>query len=176
MLRTDRHDQQGNRVRVSEAIFDRTANNIIWTERDPNNGSPQPTQTATLPLGDTSHDILSALYFLRMQQLTPGRSFELVVSDSGRIYRVPVRVTERSRMRTVLGQVPVVRLEMDIFGEGRIVVGEGEMALWITDDARRIPVRARLNHSMGTLEITLKQATRGATAAPQNSRARARRR
>ncbi len=178
VLRTDRHDQQGNRLRVSEAIFDRTANNIIWTERDPNAASPQPTQTATLPLGDTSHDILSALYFLRTQELTPGRSFELVVSDSGRIYRVPVRVAERSRMRTALGQMPVVRLEMDIFGEGRIVAGEGQMALWITDDARRIPVLARLDHSMGTLEITLKQVSRGAgaSAAPPPAPTRTRRR
>lgn len=173
VLRTDRHDQQGHRVRVSEAIFDRTANNIIWTERDPNAASTQPTQTATVPLGDTTHDILSALYFLRTQQLTQGRSFELVISDSGRIYRVPIRVGERSRMRTVLGHVPVVRLELDIFGEGLIVAGEGEMALWITDDARRIPVRARVNHSIGTLEINLRQAG-AAPRVAQNPRARRR--
>ena len=35
------------------------------------------------------------------------------------------------------------------------------MTLWITDDARRLPVRARVNTDIGTLDITLKKISGG---------------
>ncbi len=156
-MRTTKHDEQGKRVRTSEAVFDMGAKTVEWTERDPNNVQ-QPPRVVTAVLDGTTHDIISAIYFLRSQRLTPGQTFELAVSDSGRVYRVPAVVTnERKKVKTVLGKVQAVRIDVDIFGAGRpIENSEGKMSLWVTDDERHIPVRAKLSHEMGTLEIKLK--------------------
>ena len=157
VMRTTKHDDQGKRVRTSEAVFDMGARKVEWTERDPNNVQ-QPPRVVTAVLDGTTHDIISAIYFLRSQRLTPGQTFELAVSDSGRVYRVPAVVTnERKKMKTVLGKVQAVRIDVGIFGAGRpIENSEGKMSLWVTDDDRHIPVRAKLSHEMGTLEIKLK--------------------
>lgn len=156
VMRTTKLDDQGKRVRTSEAVFDMGAKTVEWTERDPNNAQ-QPPRVITAALDGTTHDIISAIYFLRSQRLTPGQTFELSVSDSGRVYRVPATVTtERKKTKTVLGKVQVVRLDVDIFGEGRPVEGQGKMSLWVTDDERHIPTRVKLSHDMGTLEIKLK--------------------
>ncbi len=55
------------------------------------------------PFAGQVQDLLSAIYFLRTQPLTVGKSFEVTVSDSGRVYQVPVQVLEKKRKKTVLG-------------------------------------------------------------------------
>jgi hypothetical protein len=39
------------------------------------------------------------------------------------------------------------------------------MSLWLTDDARRLPVRARVSTDLGTIDITLKNFSGGNYAA-----------
>ena len=157
VLRTTKLDEQGKRVRASEAIFDRSANQVIWTERNPNDPASQP-RVIQHALEGATHDFLSAIYFLRTQTLTPGRTFEIVMSDSGDVFRIPVKVGERKRMKTALGRVQTVRVDIELFGDERLIQGrKGNMKLWLTDDARRIPVRANLDADMGMLDIKLKK-------------------
>jgi hypothetical protein len=157
ILRTTKLDEQGKRVRTSVAEFDRKADRVTWTQRNPNDA-----RVVTNMIRDAAHDIISAIYYLRAQPLAPGQSFDLVVSDDGQTYRVPVKVFERKTMKTVAGRVPTLRLEVGLFGEGHLVSDrKGDMTLWLTDDARRLPVRARLDADVGTLDIKLKKFTGG---------------
>jgi len=156
VLRTSKVDEQGKRVRHSEAVFDRAAGVVTWTERDPNNPRQQP-RVMTAPFAGTIHDIVSAIYFLRTQKLETGKSFEIQISDSGRIYRLPIKVIERRRMKTVLGRVDVIRVDPDIFGEDSLIRGQGKFSIWLTEDERHIPVRADLSTEVGKFEIKLKR-------------------
>ena len=157
ILRTTKLDEQGKRVRASEAVFDRRAGEITWTERNPNDPLAQP-RIVKHPLAGAAHDFLSAIYFLRTRTLAPGQSFEIVMSDSGDVFRIPVKVVERKRMKTPLGRMQTLRVDVELFGDERLVQGrKGNMTLWLTDDARRIPVRARLDADIGTLDIKLKK-------------------
>ena len=158
VLRTNKLDEQGKRVRISEAIFDPTVGRITWTERDPNHPQQQP-RVATAAFAGAVQDIVSAIYFVRLQPLEVGKEFEVQVSDSGRVYRLPISVVERRRMKTVLGSTSVIRLDPEIFGDNRLVKGTGKFSIWLSDDERRIPVRARLSNSTGTFEIKLKRIT-----------------
>ncbi|MDQ1611141.1 MAG: hypothetical protein QOG00_1072 [Pyrinomonadaceae bacterium] len=155
-------DEQGKRLRTSEAVFDRTHNLLTWTLRNPNDPQAAP-RVVTAPLQNASHDLISAIYFLRTQTLEPGRRLELNISDSGAVYRIPVKVGARKRMKTVVGRVQAVRVDIEIFGAERLIDRKGELTLWITDDARRLPVRARIEIDMGTLDINLKKVSGGHT-------------
>ena len=158
VVRTTKKDEQGKRVRTSEAVFDRSANKVEWTELDPNDPN-RPPRVVTAELDGTTHDVISVIYYLRTQQLSPGQTIELVVSDSGQVYKIPVKVfAEKKAIKTALGKVSVLRLDVYAFGQGRPIEGEGKMSLWLTNDARRIPVRAKLSNDMGTLSISLKEA------------------
>jgi hypothetical protein len=161
ILRTTKLDEQGSRVRASVAEFDRKADRVTWTQRNPRDPGADP-RVVTNTIRDAAHDIISAIYYLRAQPLAPGQSFDLVVSDDGQTFRVPVRVYERKTMKTVAGRVPTLRLGVGLFGEGHLVSDrKGDMTLWLTDDARRLPVRARLDADVGTLDIKLKKFTGG---------------
>jgi hypothetical protein len=160
-VRTTKKDEQGKRVRTSEAVFDQQAKTVEYTERDPNNAQQQP-RVVTAALEGPTQDIVSAIYFLRTLPLTPGETFNIAISDSGRVYQVPARVVaEKKKMKSVLGKVSVVRVDVDLFGPGRPVEeGKGKMSIWVTNDERRVPVKARLSHEMGQLDITLKSIQR----------------
>jgi hypothetical protein len=156
-VRTTKKDEQGKRVRTSEAVFDQQAKTVEYTERDPNNAQQAP-RVVTAALAGPTQDIVSAIYFLRTLPLTPGQTFNVAISDSGRVYQVPASVVvEKKKMKSVLGKVSVVRIDVELFGPGRPVEeGKGKMSIWVTNDERRIPVKARLSHDMGQLDITLK--------------------
>jgi len=163
LLRTSTLDEQGKRRRTSETIFDRTENRVVWTQRNPDASPQEPSRVVESPLVDKTYDLISALYFLRTQTLAPNLQFELLISDSGRAYRVPVRVVGSKKIKSVLGNVVATQIEIGVFGKGRPVEGDGQMSVWITNDKRRIPVLARITSDLGTLEITLKKATGGTT-------------
>lgn len=154
-LRTSKLEEQGKRVRASEAVFDHAARTVTWTERDPNQS--QPPRINSLQFSEPIQDILTMIYFLRTQKLEVGKSFDVPLSDSGKVFRFAVAVVERKQLKTVLGRVSAVRIEPALFGENGLVRSRGSLSIWITEDSRRLPVKAQLKVDLGTFDITLKR-------------------
>ena len=127
-----------------------------WTERDPNNPS-RPQRSAEAAFVGRVQDVLSAIYYLRTQALDVGKTFEVTVSDSGFVYQVPVQVIEKKRKKTVLGWVETLRLDPEVFGSHRLLSGDGQFSIWLTNDSRRIPVSGRIKVKYGTFDITLRK-------------------
>ena len=150
-------DEQGKRVRETQATFDRSKGKMTWTLRDPNNPSAEPRQKIADFSGQLQ-DVLSAIYFIRTQPLAVGKSFEIFIGDGGNVYKIPVKVVEKKRMKTVLGRVDVLRVNPELFGPGRLIDEEkGEFSIWVTADARHIPVGGRIKTDYGTFDIKLKK-------------------
>lgn len=155
--RTKIIDEQGKRVRNTESTFDSSKGKMTWTSHDPNNPSAEPRHTITDFSGQLQ-DVLSAIYFIRTQPLQVGKTFEVFIGDGGRVYKIPVKVVEKKRMKTVLGRVDVLRVNPELFGPDRLIDAEkGEFSIWITDDARHIPVAGRVKTDYGTFDIKLKR-------------------
>ncbi|MDQ2747835.1 MAG: DUF3108 domain-containing protein [Acidobacteriota bacterium] len=154
--RTVKRDQQGDRVRESEALFDYKAKKVIYVETDPNDAARTPRQMAS-PIPDDTQDLVTGIYTLRRLPLAVGKVFELNLSDSGLVYKIPVRVAAREQQNTLLGKIWCFRVEPELFGENRIIEQKGSMIIWITDDANRLPVRAQINLNIGRFEVRLRQ-------------------
>jgi hypothetical protein len=103
--------------------------------------------------------LISAVYAMRRLPFAVGKIFELSVSDSGLVYKVPVRVTGREMQKSILGKTWCWRVEPEVFGENRMIEQEGNMVIWITDDARRVPVRSKIETGIGKIEIKLRKMT-----------------
>ncbi|MGQ0542179.1 MAG: DUF3108 domain-containing protein [Blastocatellia bacterium] len=157
-VKTVKHDVQKERIRNSEAVFDYRGRRVTYTETDPNEPMRPPRQIAS-EIGPETHDLISGIYSLRLLPLAVGKTFEISVSDSGLVYKIPVKVTARENQKSVLGRVWCFRLEPQVFGNGRLIEREGSMVIWITDDARRLPIRSLVNTNIGKLDIKLKAAT-----------------
>ena len=157
-LRTVKHDVQKERVRNSEALFDYRERRVTYVETDPNEPMRPPRRIAS-EIDQASHDLISGVYMIRMMPLAVGKMFRMSVSDSGLVYEIPVRVTAREQLKTMFGKRWCYRVEPEIFGNDRLIEREGKMTIWITDDARRLPVRSQVHSPYGRIEINLKSAT-----------------
>lgn len=157
VMRTVKHDVQKERVRDSEALFDYTERRVTYVETDPSEPMRPPRRIAS-EIDGVNHDLISGLYHLRLLPLAVGKSFRMSVSDSGLVYEIPVRVVAREQQKTIFGKQWCFRIEPQIFGPNRLIEREGSMIIWITDDARRLPVRSVVNSPYGKIDIRLKSA------------------
>lgn len=156
ILRTVKHDQQRERVRDSVADFDYQTKQVTFVETDPKDAMRPPRKIASTIREDTV-DMLSGIYAIRQLPLAVGKTFELSVSDTGFVYRIPVRVTARERMSSIFGKTWCFRVEPEIFGKNRLIEDEGKIVIWITDDRNRVPVRSEISTALGKVEIKLKK-------------------
>lgn len=153
VLRTDKVEEQGKRKRVLDAVYDHEKNRVLWREVSPN------PQAGYFDFSEPIQDVLTVIYYLRTQKLEVGKSFDVPVTDAGKVFTLSVAVVERKEIDTVLGRVHAIRIEPALFGDNAAVRAKGKLSIWVTEDNRRIPVRAQLKVDMGTFDIKLKQLT-----------------
>ncbi len=138
VLHTNKVEEQGKRSRVLEAVFNHETHKAVWSERSPNPGS------ISIDFSEPIQDVLTVIYFLRTRKLKVGDSFDVPVSDAGRLFRLSVKAVEAKELSTVLGKVKTIRVEPALFGDTALVRARGSLSIWLTDDDRRLPVKAQL--------------------------------
>ena len=159
VVKTVKHDVQKQRVRDSEAVFDYQMKRVSYVETDPKD-STRPPRTIASEITDPMNDMVSAIYAVRLHELKVGGKFDLAVSDSGLVYKVPVAITKREELGTAVGKFWCLRVEPEIFGPGRLIERKGKMVLWLTDDALHTPVKAQVDTEYGKVEIKIKALTK----------------
>jgi hypothetical protein len=109
-----------------------------------------------------SIDILSALFIARQRGIPDDGPLSLSVFDNGRRFVLTARVVGRERLDLPppLGRnVPTVILEPQLAEGTGLFVKEkdGKLRVWLTDDARRIPVRMRSKVAIGSVSADLEE-------------------
>ncbi|HXH69487.1 MAG TPA: DUF3108 domain-containing protein [Pyrinomonadaceae bacterium] len=155
ILKTVKRDEQKERRRDSTAVFNYKNREVTYIESDPNDTARAPRIVAS-SIETGTQDMVTGIYTLRRLPLAVGKTFEVSISDSGLVYKVPVRVTAREEIKSILGKTSCFRVEPEIFGENRLIEQKGSMVIWITDDSRRLPVRSQINSNIGRVEVKLK--------------------
>jgi hypothetical protein len=147
--------EEGKVRREQKAVIDREAGRVTYTDRDLVNGKGEPKvkQKAT---PEWIQDVLSAIYFVRTQPLKEGDVVPIPISDGGDVYNIEIVAGKREEIKTDAGKFKSIQLDAKVF-DGRYVRRSGEMLVWVTDDARRIPVHARAKFSGTTVTADLKR-------------------
>jgi len=102
-------------------------------------------------------DALSAMYVLRAIRLAEGDRFAMPVCDGGNNYRVMFEVGGRETVKTGVGTLGAVRVTSTVLDAQRKAVGR-PMRLWISDDARRLPLKLQAELAVGSFNLTLREA------------------
>ena len=152
-LHTDKVEEAGKRSRVLEAEFNHETRKVIWREKSPN------PQGGAFDFQEPIQDVLTVIYYMRTQKLEVGKSFDVPVTDAGKVFRLSVTAKEEKEIDTVLGKVKAIRVEPALFGDSAPVRARGQLSIWITQDEWHLPVRAQLKVDLGTFDIKLKRVT-----------------
>jgi hypothetical protein len=107
-------------------------------------------------------DVLSAFFVTRTRGVEGGDGLSLPVFDNGRRYLLGVRLRGRERLDLPppLGKdVPTVVVEPLLLEGTGLFVKSGRLFIWLTDDARHIPVRLRSRVAIGSVSADLETYT-----------------
>lgn len=119
-------------------------------------------QTSTVAKKDMTlppytQDALSAMYVLRAIPLKAGGKMAMPVSDSGMMYRVQLLVGASEIVKTPVGAVRAWRITPTILDEKGQREGR-DMALWMSVDARRLPLKIEADLAVGKFVLLLREA------------------
>jgi len=138
--------REGSRIAEHIVTFDQRRGAAIYSK---NHTAPQ-----VLEVPPGVQDSLSSFYLLRILPLQVGRATTIKTFANGRTYDVEVHVLRQEKVEAYWGSVEtlVVRPVMK-FQE--ILRQKGEVLIWLTDNARRIPVRMQTEIKVGSIVATL---------------------
>jgi hypothetical protein len=112
-------------------------------------------QTESLPIPPDTQDPISILYYVRsLPSIAPGTSHVLNVHHDKKNYRVEIKLEEIETVGGPLGEVDAVRILVIMPFQG-IFLNEGNVQVWITNDARRIPVMMKAKVIIGSVVAKL---------------------
>jgi hypothetical protein len=102
-----------------------------------------------------SHDILSALYYIRWFSLEVGMTLKIPVHDGKKNYALEVEVLRREKVKIPLGEFDCLVLEPRLKSQG-LFKSEGRMWVYISDDKRHLPVLLKAKAPVGAFTSELK--------------------
>jgi len=108
-----------------------------------------------IPAG--TQDGLAAFYTIRARAFKAGERFSIPVSDSGGVYSVQVEVAQPETVRVPLGEFSAWNLKAGITDAQGQPVWKN-IALWISNDARRLPVKMQAELPVGSFVLVLREA------------------
>jgi hypothetical protein len=138
---------EGSRVRNRSITFDHVTGKAHYKDHLTN-------EMATAAIRPDTGDVMTAFYNARHLPVTSGATITLPVMDGPEPYLLEVKVLEIEKLRTILGKVETLVVQPMVRPEGTFE-GKRGVKLWITNDARRIPVKIRTMVTVGSVTATL---------------------
>jgi len=113
----------------------------------------------TLAIPPETQDALSCLYYLRsLPALVPGSSRVFNVHHDQKNYRLEIRVESLDKVAAPWGEVEALRILAIMPFQG-IFLNEGNIRVWLTNDARRVPLQMKAKVIIGSVVASLTEAT-----------------
>jgi hypothetical protein len=143
---------ESSRVRETKIVFDAATQRASYTERDPVRNALLASHEIETPA--CVHDVAGGLYFMRTLNLEPGQSAQEAVSDGKKSAIAKVEAQAREDIKTPEGLFHTIRYEAYLFS-GVLYKRPAHLNVWLTDDARKLPVQIRVRMSIAVGTITL---------------------
>jgi hypothetical protein len=101
-----------------------------------------------------THDILSAFYYIRTQNLVVGKSFELAAVSGKKKYALRVLCLREETVDVPAGKFSCVVVE-PVLKEDGLFKAKGKLWIWVTRDHRRLPVKMQSKIPVGSIKAEL---------------------
>jgi len=114
-------------------------------------------------------DVLSAFFYVRNLDLAAGNVYSVPAHSSRKTYDLKVVVHGRETVEVKAGRFDCFIVEPMIEGDG-LFKHEGKMTLYLSADARRIPVLIKTKVPVGSIDVQLTEYRAGTPLVPLDTR------
>jgi hypothetical protein len=99
-------------------------------------------------------DVLSALYYVRTQDLEPGQSIYIDNFTKDKCYPLEVKIYDREIIEVPAGKFKCIKVE-PLLKEAGVFKQEGSLTVWLTDDRLKMPVLMKSKVLVGSIYAEL---------------------
>jgi hypothetical protein len=147
---------EGNRNRETKITFDYGNHRADYLERDRVKNTVLLAKETDIP--PCTHEVAGGLYFRRTLNLEPGQSALVPLTDGKKSAVAKVEAQQREEIKTPAGAFKTIRYEAYVFNSV-LYRRPAHLYVWLTDDARRLPVqiRVRMQVTIGTITLQLEK-------------------
>lgn len=139
-------ESHGGRKRDRDMVFDRKTRTVKVTLKG---------DSKTYPVPECVQDALSSLYYVRTREdFVVGKPIVVEVHDSDKTWAVEVQTLGKEHIKTPAGEFDTIKIKTYPKYEG-VFMHKGEIYIWLTDDARKVPVLMQSKISIGSILATL---------------------
>ncbi|MGO9950651.1 MAG: DUF3108 domain-containing protein [Dissulfurispiraceae bacterium] len=138
---------EGSHKKDKEVYFDfneKKATYINYIERE----------QQVFAIGESTMDALSCFFYVRFLPLQVGKSVFVEIFDNKKLYKAEVQVVKKEAIETSLGTFKTILIKPVLQSEG-IFSRKGDILIWLTDDAKRLPVLLKTKVKVGSIKATL---------------------
>ncbi len=143
--------QEGKHHSITTMAFDSDQRRLLATSKDL---AANATHKTELDIPACTYDIAGAMMTLRASQLQPGMKFNLPVTNGKKLANVRVEGLSKEKLTITGTSYNTIRYETFVF-DNVLYHRKGRLLIWITDDARRVPVQMRFLFGFPLGDITL---------------------
>lgn len=121
-------------------------------------GQVQKKETPRAIEGELTQDVadfLSSLYFVRAQELVPGKDVVFDIVNREKKYPLVVKVLKKESVKTPAGKFNCIVVEPQLRGEGIFVSKGKSLKVWLTDDEYKTPVKMQVEVFIGSVSAQL---------------------
>jgi hypothetical protein len=150
----EKHLREGRAVRDQVVRFDPVAGTATVEDRK--------IAQKVFQVGPCALDVFSAFFVARLRGLSHDGQLTVRVFDNGKLYDLPFRPIgyERLDLPPPLGRQVMTQVAEPVVPPGSgLFTQEGRLLVWVTADARRIPVRVRSKVPVGSVSGDLESYT-----------------
>jgi hypothetical protein len=148
---------EGSYFQKSQIRFDRAVKKAFLSDtlfKEPVKRVVKRSSDTSLAITGQEHCITSAFYLMRTMDLKPGKTSHFQALSGKRKYDLKVICHRRERIETALGKKDCLVVEPVLDGDG-IFNAKGRLTIWLTDDAKRIPVLLKTEIALGSVKAEL---------------------
>lgn len=149
-LRYRRESTENDKTRTKEYVFDQQRQVRIEPDGDVEPASPR------------AVDQVAMFYYVRLLPLEPGSKFVLRNQADPDDNPLTIEVLKKERVKVPAGTFDAYVLDLDVRTDGGLFKKGGENRIWVTTDARHVPVKISSKVGLGSFEAELVDYTRGA--------------
>jgi hypothetical protein len=144
---------EGSRNRETRVHFDPVSRKATYVERDLNKNTIFSQREIQIP--GCVYDVLGGLAAIRAINLEPGHSTEFRMSDGKKSVSAKIEAEKREDIKTDLGTFKTVRYQAYLFNDV-LFHRSAHLYIWLTDDARKLPVQIQVKMTIAIGTITFK--------------------
>lgn len=147
---TSSYSEENGRKRQSNTRFDRAARRAYYD-------APTESAKTNFEIPTNVQDGLATLYAVRTHVFRAGERFTIPVADDGSLYSVEFETRGPERVRVPMGDLDAWNLKLTILDDKRQPAANNT-AVWVSTDARRLPVKLQSDLPVGSFVLALRDA------------------